>query len=96
MKNNQGQSYSPKRADDPFGGTQFTSDLNSKGYFKFWKEIQTNYKDSISGLKEGSNYLVLVAEDNVGNTAVDYAMVNYNGENTKFINYSLNVDQTPP
>ena len=96
LKNNQGQSYSPKRADDPFGGTQFTSDLNSKGYFKFWKEIQTNYKDSISGLKEGSNYLVLVAEDNVGNTAVDYAMVNYNGENTKFINYSLNVHQTPP
>ena len=34
---------------------------------KFYKEIKTNYKETLSGFKEGDNYVLILAEDNVGN-----------------------------
>ncbi len=60
---------------------------------KATKAIVSNYKTTIKGFLEGKNYLVLVAEDNVGNTAVDYAEIEGVG---KFYCYSLNVDITSP
>lgn len=60
---------------------------------KATKAIVSNYKTTIKGFQEGKNYLVLVAEDNVGNTAVDYAEIEGVGE---FYCYSLNVDITSP
>lgn len=60
---------------------------------KVTKAIVSNYKTTIKGFQEGKNYLVLVAEDNVGNTAVDYAEIEGVG---KFYCYSLNVDITSP
>lgn len=60
---------------------------------KATKAIVSNYKTTIKGFQEGKNYLVLVAEDNVGNTAVDYAEIEGVG---KFYCYSLNVDITSP
>ena len=79
-----------------FGGTQFTTSVNSKGYYKYYKEVESNFNESISGFSEGGNYLVLVAVDNAGNSAVDAVEVNYENTLTKFVNYSLNVDKTPP
>ena len=76
--------------------TQFTFTPNSKGYYKYYKEVESNFNESITGFSEGGNYLVLVAVDNAGNAAVDAVEVNYNGELKKFVNYSLNVDKTPP
>ena len=69
---------------------------------KFYKNVETNYKNSISGFGEGTNYLILVAEDNVGNLSVDVAKdvpyVDENGvsQNGNFVNYSLNVDTVVP
>lgn len=64
--------------------------------------IWSNYKPTIKGLKEGKNFLVIVAEDNVGNTAIDYAENvpaptddNPNATKTYYC-YSLNVDNTLP
>ncbi len=57
------------------------------------KTVESNFKTTIKGFQEGKNYLVLVAEDNVGNTAVDYAEIEGVG---KFYCYSLNVDITSP
>ena len=65
------------------GGTA----LGSTG--KYYKEIASDYITTISGFQEGTNYLVLVAEDKVGNRAVDVVSegVNY---------YTINVDTLPP
>ena len=69
---------------------------------KFYKNVETNYKNSLSGFKEGSNYLILVAEDNVGNLSVDvvrnvpYKDGNGNDQIGTFVNYSLNVDTVVP
>jgi len=78
------------------GSTQFTSTPNEKGYYKYYKEVESTFDEAISGFSEGNNFLVIVAVDNVGNSAVDAVEVNYNGTVSKFINYSLNVDKTPP
>ena len=80
-----------------FAGSTKVSDVpNEKGYYQYCKEIESNFNESISGFSEGANYLVLVVVDNAGNSAVDTAIVNYNGAATTFVNYILNVDKTPP
>lgn len=67
--------------------------VNKKGYVQFRAEnVKTNFKTSIKGFKEGKNYLVLVMEDNVGNTVLDCATVN----GTEYPCYSLNVDLKIP
>lgn len=69
---------------------------------KFYKDVVTTYKNSITGFKEGSNYVIFVVEDNVGNLSLDvardvpYKDENGNAETGTFINYSLNVDTAVP
>ncbi|MBO4532219.1 MAG: hypothetical protein J5726_00775 [Treponema sp.] len=75
---------------------QYTFEPNKKGYFKYYKNVESNFNANLTGFKEGNNYLVLVVKDNVGNTAIDAATVNFGGDDTRFINYTLNVDTTPP
>ena len=53
-------------------------------YYQYRRKIVTNYKTTISSLSEGTNYVVIVAEDNAGNRNVDT------------VTYSLNVDTTVP
>ena len=86
----------PSDTDQTFGGTQFTNTPNSKGYYKYYKNIESTFNETITGFKEGHNYLVFVAVDKVGNSAVDAVVVNFEGQDTTFVNYSLNVDITPP
>ena len=86
---------------DRIGGGTLTNNyvITSKGYVQFRKSITTNFKTTIKGFSEGRNYLVLVAEDNVGNTSIDYAEVP-TPENPAvtaiYPCYSLNVDITAP
>ena len=75
---------------------KFTTTVNSKGYYKYYKEVESTFKDNITGLEEGNNYLILVAEDNVGNTEIISTDVFFNGKIQKFINYSINIDITAP
>ena len=75
--------------------TQLPNSLKN-GYYKYYKNIGANFNETISGFAEGQNFLVLVAVDNVGNATVDFAKVNYNGTDTYFPCYSLNVDKQPP
>ncbi|MBR4789393.1 MAG: hypothetical protein IK024_00720 [Treponema sp.] len=77
-------------------GTKLSDDLNTKGYFKYYNTVPSTFKDTIRGLSEGNNYLIFVAEDNVGNSAVIKTTVNFEGTPTDFINYSINIDITPP
>ncbi len=60
---------------------------------KHWAKIKSNYKEQLTGTVEGTNYLVIVAEDNVGNYAVDVATLN-NGD--IYNHYSLNIDTNAP
>ena len=72
---------------------------NGKDAKKHWIEITTTYKDSVTGFTEGTNYLVLVAEDNAGNCAVDTIRnVPVTGSTTTqdITNYRLNVDTQVP
>ena len=69
---------------DPYGGTILT------GSGKYYKNVEATFKDNITGLHQGNNYLVLVAEDKVGNTGLIYTRVNFEGEEEDFINYSIN------
>lgn len=59
---------------------------------KTYKNIDSNYKETISGLDNEMNYLVFVAVDNVGNAAVEDVLFNEN----HYHDYKLNVDQTSP
>ncbi len=77
-------------------GIKFSDSPNSKGFYKYYNTIPSTFKDSIRGLHEGNNYLIFVAEDNVGNTAVIKTNVIFEGVPTDFINYSINIDLTPP
>ncbi len=84
---------------DPYHGTPTTPiadgkyTVNENHYVQFKKSVPSNYKETISGFEEGKNFLVLVAEDNVGNTTIDFAVVEGVGT---FYCYSLNVDITSP
>ncbi len=71
------------------------SNTPKDGYYKYYKTVGANYNETISGFTDGQNFLVLVAVDNVGNAAVDSAIVDYDGLKL-FPSYSLNVDKQPP
>ena len=60
------------------GGTA----LGSTG--KYYKDIESDYKETISGFKVGNNYVLILAVDNVGNVTF---------EDTT---YKLNYDDTAP
>ncbi len=67
-------------------------DNKKKGYWQFRKDVVSNFKTTIKGFEEGSNYLVIVAEDNVGNVRLDSANVG----GVAYPCYSLNVDVNAP
>lgn len=84
-------------------------DDNTNTKYKYYTDITTNFSQVLSGFKAGINYLILVAEDNVGNTALDTVVVGNDGDPTldsnptsttvhsgTYYNASLNVDTTPP
>lgn len=86
-----------------WGGTPTGQQKTVDGvtYLQFRTNVTSNYKTSVNGFREGKNYLVIVAEDNAGNSSVDYAEVpaptNENPDNTVIYPcYSLNVDITAP
>lgn len=79
-----------KDATDSNGGTKFKN-INSS-YDQYFKNIKTNFNASISGFKEGVNYLVFVVEDNVGNKKVIETGIG----DTKFANFKINVDNDAP
>ena len=80
---------------DSLGGTELTGSA-SNGYKKYYKEITTNFFESLSGFLPGNNYLVLAAEDNVGNIKVDVVTIGSGSSAVTHNNFSLNVDQTVP
>ena len=87
-------------------GPTLDGKLTSEGYItdkdgnpKHWAKIKSNFDQTITGFDEEKNYLVLVAEDNVGNIAVDLVLLNEDATTHKgdsYNNFSLNVDTNPP
>ena len=78
----------------------FVSDDKASGD-KREAKITSNFDNVFSGFDAGCNYLILVAVDNVGNVALDSVNVwEPNGQGvlakTKYSNFSINVDTTPP
>lgn len=71
-------------------GTKFKN--IDDNYDQYFKNVKTNFKASIAGFKEGTNYLVLVAEDNVGNRQVVETEVG----GTRYSNFKVNVDTVVP
>ena len=68
---------------------------------KYYVTVESTFDTVLSGFTEGSNYLVLVAEDNVGNTALDSVTVaetDENGSETEVLHRSasINVDTQVP
>ena len=72
---------------------------------KVFKEIESSFKNTISGFSVGNNYLALVAVDNVGNAGIDtlYATDITNSEtdsnitwNKSLASFKLNVDTESP
>ncbi|MBQ8013855.1 MAG: hypothetical protein IJ257_05620 [Treponema sp.] len=66
---------------------------------KYYANITTNYSSTLSGFAEGINYLILVAEDNVGNAALDTVIagvVGADGSEATHYNASINVDTQIP
>ncbi len=91
-----------------FGGNQLkengiavTETKDGIEYYKFWKITETTYSFTIPQLNEGCNYLVVVAEDNVGNYYLDTSdpIDHDNNSSTdprSFSNFSMNLDTTSP
>lgn len=66
-------------------------------FYKYWKIEETTYSFTIPQLSEGCNYLVIVAEDNVGNYYIDCSdPIEFGDEERIYSNYSMNVDTTVP
>lgn len=70
-------------------------------FYKYWKLEKATYSFTIPQLKEGCNYLVIVAEDNVGNYYIDTSDPIDHDNNPAtptrtYVNYSMNLDTTPP
>ena len=88
--------YNVKETDGhDLNGTELAGSASS-GYKKYYKEITTNFFESLSGFVPGNNYLVLAAEDNVGNIKVDVVTIGSGDAAVTYNNFSLNVDQTKP
>ncbi|MCR5217691.1 hypothetical protein [Treponema sp.] len=45
---------------------------DGKNLYRYYKTVRTNYHESLSGFDNNVNYLVIAAEDNAGNTSIDY------------------------
>ena len=75
--------------DDAIGGTKL---LSGTPYDKYYMIVETNYNSTLSGFKEGNNFIVIVAEDNVGNVGVSKILV----DGIEYRKCTLNVDTEPP
>ncbi len=64
--------------------------------YKYYKNIKTNFREKLTGFREGNNYLVLVAVDNVGNKAIDAVTIGEGSSAVTYPNFSLNIDRTAP
>ena len=62
--------------------------LAQKG--RHWKEIETTFKDSVTGFDEGTNWLVFAAEDNAGNCALDITRNVPEKDSTGTVTYETN------
>ena len=78
--------------DDNSGKPYVHEHIGSGDSIKYYTEIKSTYKTTISGLSAGNNYIVLVAVDNVGNASLE--TVTYNGN--EYHNYQINVDYEAP
>ena len=102
----------PVDESDPYGGKQLkkngTAVKETKSVagvnvecYKYWKLEDATYSFTIPQLNEGSNYLVIVAEDNVGNYYLDTSdPIDHDGNPStsarRYSNFSMNVDTTAP
>lgn len=59
---------------------------------KYYATVESSFADTISGFSAGSNYLVLVAVDNVGNSYLDSATI----DSTTYESAIINVDMEVP
>ena len=73
-------------------GTKLSDTLNKNNCYTYYKEVETNYDHDFSGFVNPENYFVIVAEDNLGNIGIDYAVV---GSESKYY-AALNYDHIPP
>lgn len=75
---------------DTFEGTQLAETT------QYYKEVESNYKSTITGLNNAKNYLVIAAIDNVGNRCLD-TVVTGSGDNKVTKNYyQINIDTVTP
>ena len=92
----------PKKYIDTDGNIQTSPTINevsssdyvvdSKGKKKYYTNIVSNYDAVLSGFStEGTNYIILVAEDKVGNAALDTVLTD-----KVYYNASINVDAESP
>ena len=70
-------------------------------YHKYFKDVDITYDSTLSGFTEGNNFVVIVAEDNVGNVGVSSVVIDVPDElgnlvATEYRKCTLNVDTVVP
>lgn len=81
-----------------YGGKLLPDSLDD-GYYKYYKDVESTFKTTISGFEVGINYLVFVLVDNVGNAALETVKVPDPSDASgysSYNNYQINVDKTVP
>lgn len=81
-----------------YGGTLLPDSLDD-GYYKYYKDVESTFKTTISGFEVGINYLAFVLVDNVGNAALETVKVPDPSDASgysSYNNYQINVDKTVP
>ncbi len=81
-------------------GTQYVP-VTSGSNYKYFKDIDITYDSTISGLNNGNNFIVVVAQDNVGNVGVSSVTIDMPDEEgnivpTTYRKLTLNVDTVAP
>ena len=77
--------------------TEYIVSSTSKVGSKYYTNIVSNFDSVISGFSaSGTNYLILVAEDKVGNASLDKVIASGPSGDTVYYNASINVDQESP
>ncbi len=77
--------------------TEYIISSTSKVGSKYYTNIDSNFNSVISGFSaSGTNYLILVAEDKVGNASLDKVIASGPSGDTVYYNASINVDQESP
>ena len=77
--------------------TEYIVSSTDKVGSKYYTNIVSNFDSVISGFSaSGTNYLILVAEDKVGNASLDKVVASGPSGDTIYYNASINVDQESP